>query len=411
MVQNLTESLIAKLKPGPKRYDVYDHKITGLCLRVEKTGTKTWYLCYKDPVNTARHMKPLGKQCHLTLEQAREIAKDEISQMRITKQDTLALAAKKIEKRVTVGDIVQLYIKWLPKNRKSVRQTIGMLNSFQTLYEIIAEELSSEDVEAWRRSVEHLNYRTVNRRLALLQSMLTWSVTEKHIGKNPIKGAVKLTRKKTLSEEDVTDTGNDDHDNKDYFEEDGKRVRYLSPDERTALLTALEKRDEKKRDYLKCAVLLSLNTGVRLGTLLRLRWKYINFDRATLHLPDRIMKSGKNKNIPINSVALDALREWKKRLKPKKLTGFVFPGKKPGHHLKDPKNAWRKLKKIAGLIDFTWHDMRHDFASQLAMLGVPIYTIQRLMCHESANMTERYAHLAPKHLQDTTEELNFLFKK
>ena len=41
------------------------------------------------------------------------------------------------------------------------------------------------------------------------------------------------------------------------------------------------------------------------------------------------------------------------------------------------------------------HTLRHTFASQLAMNGTPIYTIQKLMNHKDINMTLRYAKLAP----------------
>ena len=44
--------------------------------------------------------------------------------------------------------------------------------------------------------------------------------------------------------------------------------------------------------------------------------------------------------------------------------------------------------------------MRHDFASQLAMKGVPIHSIQKLMCHASIEMTQRYAHLSQNSLEN-----------
>ena len=49
--------------------------------------------------------------------------------------------------------------------------------------------------------------------------------------------------------------------------------------------------------------------------------------------------------------------------------------------------------------------MRHDFASQLAMKGVPLHIIQRLMCHSSIDMTQRYAHLSPNSLESAVRLL------
>jgi site-specific recombinase XerC len=53
--------------------------------------------------------------------------------------------------------------------------------------------------------------------------------------------------------------------------------------------------------------------------------------------------------------------------------------------------------KNAKVEDFTWHCLRHTFASNLVMQGVDIRTVQELMGHKTIQMTLRYAHLAPQH--------------
>ena len=47
---------------------------------------------------------------------------------------------------------------------------------------------------------------------------------------------------------------------------------------------------------------------------------------------------------------------------------------------------------------FTFHDLRHTFASHMVMEGVDITTVSRLLGHATLTMTLRYAHLAPKHM-------------
>jgi integrase len=56
---------------------------------------------------------------------------------------------------------------------------------------------------------------------------------------------------------------------------------------------------------------------------------------------------------------------------------------------------------------FRVHDMRHTFASHLAMRGVPLYTIAHLLGHSSIETTKRYAHLAPENLATAVQSLSF----
>ncbi|WP_323401631.1 tyrosine-type recombinase/integrase [Aminobacterium sp.] len=389
----LTNTLILKSQAKEKRYSLSDTETTGLIVRIEPSGSKSFYVDYRNSYTGKRVQRRLGYTNELTVTQARELAQKIRVSVRNDGEDPTQIE-KKMRERLTIGEIVNLYVPWLKIHRKSVRQTLIMLRSFSKLYPIVAEEITSNDVTKWKQNCKNektgksLAPQTVNRRLALFKGMFSWAMREGHISQNPLKSNVEM-----LKESD-----------------NNHRIRYLEPDERERLLTALEKRDGEEKDYLRCAVLLSLNTGVRKGTLLRLKWEYVDWERKTLFLPAQIMKGGKTHTVPLNSVALEALADWKKRSK-NPSDGYIFPGDTPEGHLGDIKNPWETLLKRANIKNFRWHDMRHDFASQLVMQGVDILTVKKLMCHTDLKMTQIYAHLSPQHINLATEKLSELYSK
>jgi integrase len=65
--------------------------------------------------------------------------------------------------------------------------------------------------------------------------------------------------------------------------------------------------------------------------------------------------------------------------------------------MKSLKTAWGKVAKAATLKGFTFHDLRHTFASKLVQAGVDLNTVRELLGHSDIKMTLRYAHLAPEH--------------
>jgi integrase len=159
----------------------------------------------------------------------------------------------------------------------------------------------------------------------------------------------------------------------------------LSPDQLTALLEAIEQdQNIMAANFMKMA----LYTGMRRGELFRLQWQDLDFDKGFIYL--RTPKSGQNEKIPLNQAARDLLESH-----PRTGSPYVFPGRHGGQRVDINKQVGR-IKTAAGLPkDFrALHGLRHVYASMIASSGqVDLYTLQKLLTHKSAAMTQRYAHL------------------
>jgi integrase len=69
------------------------------------------------------------------------------------------------------------------------------------------------------------------------------------------------------------------------------------------------------------------------------------------------------------------------------------------------RSAFEQAVRKAGLEDFTFHDLRHTFASRLVMAGVALPTVRELMGHKDITMTLRYTHLSSDHKQRAVRAL------
>ena len=94
------------------------------------------------------------------------------------------------------------------------------------------------------------------------------------------------------------------------------RDRRLQTGEEARLLEACQ---EARNPWLLPIVKLALETAMRQGELIRLRWQYIDLNRRTAHLPDT--KNGEARTVPLSTTAVDVLRTL-----PRALHGDVFPG-------------------------------------------------------------------------------------
>jgi len=174
------------------------------------------------------------------------------------------------------------------------------------------------------------------------------------------------------------------------------RVRYLSEGEFSKLYDACE-------DWIKPIVMVARYTGLRMTNVLELTWRQINFQRRDILVLDT--KNGEPMSVPLCKTLYDVLVALKHKRTSKSERVFPTDWKPKAFQVQVRRLFYKACKKV-GISNFRWHDLRHDFASQLVQKGVDLYRVQRLLGHKDSRMTQRYAHLSPNDLSLTVKLLD-----
>ena len=169
---------------------------------------------------------------------------------------------------------------------------------------------------------------------------------------------------------------------------DNQKTECLTPEQAKALMLAL---DADPDQNLAAMVRLALATGMRRGALLGLQWSDLDFGQGIITLRGETAKSGKTAQLPMTAAARTILKSIQPMGSP-----YLFPGK-DGAKRVEMRHFMNRIRAKAGLPEGfrPLHGLRHTYASWLASSGqVDLFTLQKLMTHESPQMTQRYAHLA-----------------
>lgn len=177
------------------------------------------------------------------------------------------------------------------------------------------------------------------------------------------------------------------------LEENNRRLRYLSQPECQALINNCQ-------GNTKATVVMALNTGMRKGEILGLKWDQVDLRHGFILLKET--KNGERREIPINETLRGALQRILRRVD----IPYVFYDSSTGQPYQDIKRSFNTALRRAGIRDFRFHDLRHTFASHLVMAGIDITTVSRLLGHKSLTMTLRYSHLAPSHMVKAVDILD-----
>ena len=341
----------------------------------------TWYISYY--VNGQQVREKVGRQKDgVTERQAKEALQSRSGSVVQGKFDIA-----QVKKYALVSKLMDQYLEYSRANKKSAERD---LTSSKHLLPFFGNKRINE-VTPWmiekykikrkeeikakhpHKAERDISFASITLELAMLSNLFTKAIEWGKIEHNPVKG-IKKFKAKSIE-------------------------RYLEQDEINRLIEACN-------EPVKTITITALNTGMRLREILKLKIKDIDFKNSIINIRDS--KNGDNGKVPINDYLRNTLQGY--------LDGhkgvYVFPEivKKDDGHRKDIRGSFQAALKKAEITNFRFHDLRHTFATHLALMGVDLYTIQKLGRWKEMKMIQRYAHLSPQHQSNAIKALDGLFK-
>jgi integrase len=228
------------------------------------------------------------------------------------------------------------------------------------------------------RREEGIKAATLNRDLRFLSQVLKQAEQERYIARNPF------------------DVG------KFFLNESRERRKpyILTWEEQERLLAAAPPR-------IRALTVLGVETGMRTGEMLGLKWEDIDFLNDRLRVEKSKSLSG-IRSLRLSGFCKSELLRWRNLIGPE-YSELVFPGfSNHRHPLQGGRKAWASALRKAGVPFFPIYNLRHAFASRMTAAGVSPITIARMLGHSSTQIVPRYAQVLDQNVFDAMEKLESL---
>lgn len=387
MKTKITKSLIESTKPlESSRLFIWDTILSGFHVIVRPSGRKSFYAFYRLRNHKQQTVK-LGDFPAMTVEAAREKYKeltgqafDGLDPVAIIRER--AMDADDLAKSATVRDLHDKYMAEhaIHKKASSVQNDVGYWKNHILPYigDKQVRRVTRGDISYIHNTIAQKKNRkgelmtvTANRVLEVLNKAFNlaevWEWRPE--GTNPCRQI------------------------KDFAEK--KRRRYLAAEECVSLYNVLLeylKAENYHQRQVANLIMLLLFTGARKNEMMRAKWSYIVPERSVMALPDT--KSNEPQDIQLSIEVLEILKrihdDQQKNGRPGE---YIFDGHIIGQPLKDEGKHWDNIRAKARLKDFCLHDLRHSFASFMAVTTGSKIMIQQSLRHADPSTSDRYTHL------------------
>ena len=355
----LTDTGIRRLRPDAREYTVRDSQVSSLCVRIYPSGGRSFVF------QSGSWKQSLGPATLMKVAEARQRC------LRLQSESRDRRAAAPVFADFCAGEWRD---SWAPRCKPSTirgRDKIlrgQLLPAFGTRR---IDRIAPTDIHRWFDACSLTSPGLANFALKALRQILNHAVRCEHIAANPARG-VRLNPRPKLT-------------------------RFLSREEIGRLHEALDRHTAGRRGNQADIIRLLLLTGCRRNEIVRLRRREVDGDHLRLEDsktgPRTVFLNRKAREIIEGRVAMTSGE-------------FVFPSPKdPAKPISDNLALWYEMRREIGLEDVRLHDLRHTYASQAVMRGVPLPVVARLLGHSQVQMTMRYAHVGDRDVEAAAERI------
>ena len=361
----LTQRRVDTLRPRKTVRNVRDAELKGYGVRVTPSGRKRYFIHSQHRGH--RVWRIVGDAAVMTESDARARARSMLAALRGDRDIEAEASGDALFETVAEEVFTRYGRRWKPRTLAVNRRYLSnQILPFFRGRPVAA--IDHEEVQRWFRSL-HATPAAANRSAPILSVIMqqaeAWGYRPD--GGNPCKGVKRYRQKRS--------------------------ERFLSPEEYRRLGMVLD-RHEARQPFRVAALRLLLLTGCRKSEIVTLEWRFYRDGR--LYLADS--KTGP-RTVWLCSAAREVLdrlpRSWR----------FVFPVAGLATPWLWLDRFWIQLRAEADLEDVRLHDTRHSFASMALSSGETIRTVGRLLGHDNAATTLKYAHLSDATVRETVEAL------
>lgn len=402
--------------PAEGRVEYRDARTQGLYLRVTATGVKTFSFVGRAKGSSRVERLTLGKYPQVKPEEARTRAKEIAG--RLASGTSVASIARDQRGEMTVGELWDLYFKYIRKTTKAPDNTkvvwATYVESFWATRRL--SDVTAVEVERWHLALPELIVKQREERAAAIQTRkdvrrreiaarralrrhgpdprpksavpkdTSWKVTGRVVANRAL-DLLRAMYNFGLSPTRRYFTGvNPASNHKHYAAQE--RERFLQPDELRPFFQSLaDEPNETMRDFF----LIALLTGARRANVLAMKWENVQLTRGEWRIAGEFTKNGQPQTVTLSPEAVQILEQRKKASNSK----FVFSSDRSDEddHIREPKSAWRRVKLRAGLTDLRIHDLRRTLGSWQARTGASLVLIGKSLNHRDQQSTSIYARL------------------